>query len=83
MYKKGFCIYKIYYGDCLIYIGRTKQDLAQRLRGHFFAKPMHRIIDLQEDLRVEYAACATQADMYLYMGYLNKEEQENEFIRMG
>ena len=36
---KGFIIYKIYYASGLIYLGRTKQPLKSRLRGHFFELP--------------------------------------------
>lgn len=41
-------LYKIYYDDVLVYLGRTKQPLQTRLRGHFFKKPMHRVIDIQQ-----------------------------------
>lgn len=30
---QGFVLYRIYYGDTLVYIGRTKQPLQNRLRG--------------------------------------------------
>lgn len=70
---KGFILYKIYYKDLLVYIGRTKQDLQQRLRGHFFAKPMQRKIDIFKVTQIEYAEFETEADMYLYeVYYINK-----------
>lgn len=42
MRVQGFLIYRIWYGDCLVYVGRTKQPLQSRIRGHLFNKPMHR-----------------------------------------
>lgn len=34
---KNYILYKIYYGNELVYIGRTSQDLIDRLRLHFLA----------------------------------------------
>lgn len=66
-------LYKIYYGDLLVYLGRTKQPLQNRLRGHFFKKPMHRAIDINHVTKIEYAEFQTVADMYLYeIYYINK-----------
>lgn len=66
-------LYKIYYGDLLVYLGRTKQPLQDRLRGHFFKKPMHRVIDINLVTRIEYAEFNTIADMYLYeIYYINR-----------
>lgn len=62
-------LYKIYYGDLLVYLGRTKQSLQTRLRGHFFKKPMHRVIDINHVTKIEYAEFPTVADMYLYEIY--------------
>lgn len=79
---KGNLLYKIYYrgpngsnSDGLVYIGRTRQALNTRLRGHFFKKPMHRMIDIFQVSKIEYAAFNTVADMYLYEIYfINKEK---------
>lgn len=66
-------LYKIYYGETLVYLGRTKQPLQNRLRGHFFKKPMHRVIDINHVTRIEYAEFPTVADMYLYeIYYINR-----------
>ncbi len=67
---KNFILYKIFYDDTLVYIGRTKQDLKQRLRGHFFSKPMHRKIDIFRVTRIEIAQFEREADMYVYEVYL-------------
>ena len=70
---KGFLLYRIYYsmpdGDTIVYLGRTKQPLSNRLRGHFFQKPMHRTIDINQVSKIEYASFATEADMNLYEIY--------------
>lgn len=72
-------LYKIYYGipeqngDLLVYLGRTKQPLQNRLRGHFFKKPMRRVIDINQVTKIEYAEFLTVADMYLYeIYYINR-----------
>lgn len=68
-----FTLYKIYYGDTLAYLGRTRQPLKRRLRGHFFKKKLHKAIDIARVTRIEYACFATCADMYLYeIYYINK-----------
>lgn len=66
---KGFILYRIYYGDCLVYLGRTKQPLQARIRGHMFAHPMHRAIDISDVTKIEYTELETEADMNLYEIY--------------
>lgn len=44
---KGFILYRIWYGDNLVYLGRTKQPLQSRIHGHLFKKPMHRSINIE------------------------------------
>ena len=68
--SKTHTLYKIYYGDILVYLGRTNQPLQTRLRGHFFKKPVHRTIDINQVSRIEYAEFPTEADMFLYEIYL-------------
>lgn len=68
-------LYRIYYDDVLMYVGRTRQKLARRLHGHFFGAPMHRKLDIFLTTRVEYAECDTEADMFLYeIYYINKDK---------
>lgn len=69
MKEKKHILYKIYYDDVLVYLGRTNQPLQTRLRGHFFKKPMHRVIDINQVTRVEHAEFPPEADMYLYEIY--------------
>lgn len=66
---KGFILYRIYYGGCLVYVGRTKQPLQNRIRGHMFSKPMHRSISIHEVTKIEYTELPTEADMNIYEIY--------------
>lgn len=66
---KGFILYRIWYGDCLVYLGRTKQPLQSRMHGHMFAAPMHRAIDIHNVTLIEYTELPTEADMNLYEIY--------------
>lgn len=66
---QGFILYRIYYGDSVIYLGRTKQPLQNRIRGHLVAAPMHRSIDIENVSKIEYAQFQTEADMNLYEIY--------------
>jgi hypothetical protein len=68
--SKKYTLYKIYYDDNLVYIGRTKQRLQDRIRGHLFKKPMHKAIDINYVSKIEYAELKTEADMFLYEIYL-------------
>ena len=43
---QGFIVYRIWYDSHIVYVGRTKQPLQSRIRGHLFNKPMHRTIDI-------------------------------------
>lgn len=65
----GFTLYRIYYGDNLVYLGRTKQPLQNRIRGHLFKKPMHRELNIEQISKIEYSTFKTEADMYLYEIY--------------
>lgn len=80
MTVQGFLLYRIFYRDAegrdvIAYIGRTKQPLQTRIRGHLFAKPMHRTISIEQVTRIEYARLQTEADMNLYeIYYILKEK---------
>lgn len=70
-------LYKIYYengtDNVLVYLGRTNQKLKDRLRCHFFKKPIVRVLDLKQVSKIEYAEFYTEADMFLYeIYYINK-----------
>lgn len=66
---KGFILYRIWYGNNIVYIGRTKQALQARIHGHMFASPMHRAIDIHNVTKIEYVTLSTEADMNLYEIY--------------
>lgn len=69
MTKQDFTLYRIYYGETLIYLGRTKQPLQNRIRGHLFKRAMHRSINIDLVTKIEYATFKTEADMNLYEIY--------------
>ena len=71
---KGFLVYRIWYGSNLVYIGRTKQPLQNRIRGHLFQKLMHRTISIELVTKIEYAEFETEADMNLYEIYFILKE---------
>lgn len=67
----NYILYKIYYRDELAYIGRTTQDLKNRLRMHFFhINKIVKQLDILQVTKIEYTVLNTQADMYLYEIYL-------------
>ena len=69
----GFTLYRIYYGDEIVYLGRTMQALQDRIRGHVFGTVMLRKIDIDAVTKIEYCMFPSQADMYLYEIYfINK-----------
>lgn len=77
---QGFVLYRIFYRDhagkdFIAYIGRTKQPLQTRIRGHLFAKPMHRTISIDQVTKIEYAQLPTEADMNLYEIYCILKEK--------
>ena len=66
---KTFILYKIYYGEELVYLGRTTQLLQDRIRNHLFKRPMLKKIDINKVSKIEYAEFKTRADLYLYEIY--------------
>ena len=88
---QGFLLYRIYYGDVLVYVGRTKQPLKNRIRGHLFAKPMHRSIAIEQVSKIEYAELSSAADMNLYELYyillwkppLNVDDKEKDRLSIA
>ena len=70
---KEFIIYKIYYEDICVYVGRTSLAINDRLRGHFFGQRLYKAIDIHLVSKIETAKCKTQADMFIYeIYYINK-----------
>lgn len=69
---RRYFIYKIYYGNELVYIGRTKQELINRMRAHMTKELDVVLINPDLVTKIEYADCKTEADMCLYeLYYIN------------
>ena len=66
----NYIVYKIYYEDELVYIGRTKQSLTDRLRMHFFGNPYIPKLDIFRVNKVEYALFDRESDQFVYEVYL-------------
>ena len=94
--KTVYTIYKIFYGrpdgtEFVAYLGRTKQTINSRLRGHFFKLPMHKLIDIFSVTHIETATCQTEADMFLYEIYyinrfkpaLNRDDKAGDELTCG
>lgn len=87
MSGNGHFVYRIWYGDQIVYVGRTNQPLQTRIHGHLFCKPMHRKISIDQISRIEYAAFESEADMNLYELYyilklhpvLNVDDKTRDF----
>lgn len=85
--NKNFLVYRVYYGDTIVYVGRTKQKIQDRIHGHLFAKPMHRVFNIDCISKVEYHEFQTEADMNLYEIYyiltlhpsLNVDDKTRDF----
>jgi excinuclease UvrABC nuclease subunit len=62
-------IYRVYYsadnGEFIAYIGRTRNNLTQRIRQHYFTHLFMRTLDINKTTRIEYTEFATVADMYI------------------
>lgn len=69
MTNRKFILYRIYYGDAVVYLGRTKQPLQTRIHEHLFKKPMVRSLFIDQISKIEYAEFQSEADMYVYEVY--------------
>ena len=68
-----YILYRFYYGEQVVYFGRTAQPIQNRIRGHVFGKPMHRLIDINSVSKIEITEMQSEADMFLYeIYYINK-----------
>lgn len=67
--SKIHTLYRIYYDNIIVYVGRTNQPLQTRIRGHLFKKPMHRTLDIDQISKIEYTEFESEADMNLYEIY--------------
>lgn len=71
--NKNILLYRIYYNDEIVYVGRTTQKLIDRLRNHIFKHCLTKHLDINLITKIEYTTCKTIADQYLYeIYYINK-----------
>ena len=66
---KNFILYRIWYGDSLVYLGRTKQSLQTQIRGHLLRKSRYITISIDQVTKIEYAEFKSEADMLVYEIY--------------
>ena len=66
----SYIVYRIYYDDKIIYIGRTKQHLIDRMRMHFFGNPYMPKIDIFRTTKIDYALFNSESDQFVYEVYL-------------
>lgn len=86
----GFLLYRIYYGNEIVYVGRTMQPLQTRMHDHFFKKPMVREIDINQVTKIEYTTFTSQADQYVMEIYfinlwkpkLNKDDKAADSLTL-
>lgn len=70
---KGFIVYRIYYGDTIVYVGRTKQPLQSRIHNHFHKSAFTMLLDINYVSKIEYTMFDTAADMAVAeVYYINK-----------
>ena len=62
-------IYRVWYGDEIVYISKTSQPLSDRMRGHFFGHKYYVQLDVHRVTRIDYSKYRTVADMNLYEMY--------------
>ena len=57
---KGYILYKIYYDNTLVYLGRTKQPLLNRIKTHCFKDPTVRSIEVDKINKIDGAILITK-----------------------
>ena len=73
MAERKYLLYRVYYGNKIVYVGRTSQPLQTRLHGHLFKAPMMRTFNIDLFTKIEFSELTTEADMFLYeIYYINK-----------
>lgn len=69
MAERKHILYRVYYSNKIVYVGRTSQPLQTRLHGHLFKAPMMRTFNIDLISKIEQAELPTEADMFLYEIY--------------
>ena len=62
-------IYRVWYngqnGKHLVYIGRTKNNLTERIRQHHKKHPFQKVLKIDENTYIDYTEFNTVADMFV------------------
>lgn len=62
-------IYRVWYdspnGAFIAYIGRTKNNLTERIRQHFKKHPFQKVLSIDKTTKIDYTEFKTVADMYV------------------
>lgn len=66
----NYIVYRIYYDNQIVYVGRTKQRLIDRMRMHFFGNPYMPKIDIFRTTKIDYALFNSESDQFVYEVYL-------------
>ena len=76
---KGYILYKIYYDKHLVYLGRTKQPLINRIKTHCFKDPTVRSIEIDKISKIEVNNRTDYNEIKEYL----EEIQENKIINFN
>ena len=68
-YKKRHTLYRVWYGDEIVYVGHTASALFRKLRRHFFHEKGNCYLDVHQTTRIDYSTYKSRADMFLYETY--------------
>lgn len=68
-HRGDMLIYRIYYGDEIVYIGKTKQALSTRIKSHLYGRKYETRINIDRMTHIDYSVYKTPADWLLYHVY--------------
>lgn len=88
---KGFIVYRMFYGDAVVYVGRTRQQLQTRMHSHFHKSAYTMLLDINYISRIEYCELKSAADMAVAEVYfinkmhsdLNKDDHMKDELTFG
>ena len=85
---QGFILYRIWYGDVLVYLGRTKQPLQSRIHGHLFKTPLWdkwkreiAAVDKEYQMRRQEKAAKLEMDRIMRRKWHSREITEEEYYK--
>ena len=62
-HRGDMLIYRIYYGDEIVYIGKTKQALSTRIKSHLYGRKYETRINIDRMTHIDYSVYKTPADL--------------------